>query len=130
MPAHSCHAVTLMNNLGACLSRQKPLPASSAAAVTREQLLRNAQKWAEKALEVDATVTPPARTPECDEACLAATHNLAEIARMLGNKQLATEKFGEALSLAKGLGMAEGAGAAREGLRKAAAMKDGEAAFE
>ena len=133
VPAHTCHAVTLMNNLSACLSRQKSPPASSAAGALpsagREQLLSNAQKWAEKALEIDAKIGPPVRTPECNEACVAATYNLGEIARMLGKKKLAMEKFEEALSLAKGLGMAEGVEAAREGLQKTRIMNEGDVSF-
>jgi hypothetical protein len=37
-----------------------------------------------------------------------ATHNLGEIAEMLGNKEAAIERYREAVSLAKGIGYQEG----------------------
>lgn len=121
---NSCHAITLMNNLAAVLSRQKiPGGDPKDTKITRLHLLRDAQKWAEKALEIDAKITPPIRTEECDRACVAATHNLGEIARMLGKKAIATQRFEEALSLAKGIDLEEGVKAAKEGLGKTAKMK-------
>ena len=95
-----------MNNLASSLARQ---PGRQA----------DAQKWAAKALDLDSTVRPPVRTEECDRACVAATHNLGEIAHMMGDSKTARVRFEEALSLAKGLGMEEGIEAAKEGLEKA-----------
>jgi tetratricopeptide (TPR) repeat protein len=118
----SCHAITLMNNLAATISRQQP-PAEDKR-ITRAHLLQDAKKWADKALEMDAVVKPPARTEECDQTCVAATHNLGEIARMMGDKKTAEERFKEALSLAKGLRLEEGIEAANEGLKEVAQMKE------
>lgn len=119
---HNCHAITLMNNLAAVLSRQK-LPESGESTVTRTHFLKDAEKWATKALELNATIIPPVRTKECDEACVAATHNLGEIERLLGNKDAALMRFAEALSLAKGLRMLEGVEAAQQGLKTVNEMK-------
>ncbi|KAF8531688.1 hypothetical protein BDD12DRAFT_766578, partial [Trichophaea hybrida] len=119
---HNCHAITLMNNLAAVLSRQK-LPESGESIATRANLLKDAEKWATKALELNATIFPPIRTTECDEACVAATHNLGEIERMLGNKDAAQMRFTEALSLAKGMRMKEGVETAKQGLELVNEMK-------
>ena len=120
MPAANtdCHALTLMTNLSASLCQQNP-PVGSG--ITREQLIEDAGKWAEKVLELDANVKPPQRTPECDEACLVATHNLAEMAEMLGHNSEAERRYLEARSLAKGLGVAEGVDRAQRGLDRIAA---------
>ena len=117
-----------MNNLAAVISRQK-IPGANPkdAKAARVHMLKDAQKWAEKALEIDAKVIPPIRTEECDRACVAATHNLGEIARMMGLKAVATQRFEEALSLARGIDNEEGVNAAKEGLQKAMNMKAEEA---
>lgn len=91
-----------MGNLAASLSQQNPPPGSS---ITREKLIEDGQKWALKALEIDANIKPPNRTSECDEACIVATHNLGEMAEMMGDKKAALARYEEALSLAKGLNM-------------------------
>lgn len=120
MPASNkdCHALTVMTNLSASLCQQNP-PAG--AGITREQMIQDAEKWAKKVLELDANMTPPERTSECDEACLVATHNLGEMAEMLGNTDEAMKRYVEARSLAKGLGMEEGVQRAQDGLDRLAA---------
>ncbi|TGZ79067.1 hypothetical protein EX30DRAFT_309381 [Ascodesmis nigricans] len=119
-PQDNCHTVTLMSNLAACLSQQSP-PSDSK--ITRKHLIEDGQKWALKALEIDATIKPPQRSPECDEACVAATMNLGEMAEMLGEVGKARGRFQEALSLAKALGMEEGVKRAEEGLRRLEEVK-------
>ena len=79
---------------------------------------RRCAEWAERALEIDSTVKPPQRSEECGEACVAAMHNLGEIAALLGDRKKALERFTEALSLAKGLDMQEGIEAASEAIRR------------
>ncbi|CCX15460.1 Similar to TPR repeat-containing protein P27G11.02; acc. no. Q9P7N6 [Pyronema omphalodes CBS 100304] len=112
---NTCHQVTLLNNLAACLSKQSP-PANSDGKKVKTHLQEDAKKWAEKALELANKIVPPVRTAECDEACVTATHNLGEIARMMGQHELARRKFEEAGSLARGLNMQEGVEMANEGL--------------
>jgi len=116
IPLDSCHAITLTNNLASSISQQR-IPLNSHT-ITRQHLLEDAQKWAERALEIGSAVKPPQRSEECDEACVAATHNLGEIAALLGDRKRALERFTEALSLAKGLGMQEGIEAASEAIRR------------
>ncbi|KAH0615297.1 uncharacterized protein H6S33_000933 [Morchella sextelata] len=113
-PRGDCHAVVIMNNLSTSLAQQ-PLPPH--APITRHQLIADsAVKWAEKALALANTITPPARTDECDTGCVAATYNLGEFAEMLGDKETARRRYAEAASLARGLGMAEGVERAEEAL--------------
>ncbi|KAA8903022.1 hypothetical protein FN846DRAFT_891277 [Sphaerosporella brunnea] len=52
LPPKTCHAITLMNNLATTLSRQQLPEGAKFGKVTRAHLLDNAQKWAEKALEM------------------------------------------------------------------------------
>lgn len=120
IPSSSCHAITLMNNLAATLSQQNlpPLSASSTPQITRAHLLEDAKKWAEKALEIDATIKPPLRTIECDFTRLASTQNLADITAMLGDTEKSRQLYIDALNLAKGLSSQEGVQRAIEGLER------------
>lgn len=122
----TCHSVILMNNLATSLAQQSPRAAKAAQEyaqsqtlsapedapprppVTRETMLENAQTWAQKAIDVAAGIKPPARDEECDMGCAVALHNLGEFAEMRGDVAEARRKYGEAISLAKALGFAEG----------------------
>ncbi|KAK0809158.1 hypothetical protein LTR75_005965 [Friedmanniomyces endolithicus] len=75
---------------------------------TRESLIQNASTWAQKALDVAATVQPPTRNEECDIGCAVATHNLAEFAEMMGRKEDARRKYVEAISIARAVGFEDG----------------------
>ncbi|KAK3110855.1 hypothetical protein LTR53_014422 [Teratosphaeriaceae sp. CCFEE 6253] len=124
-PTKDCHAVVLMNNLASSLAQQSPRAARATAAyassanvtspgaptgpvATRENLIQNAQMWAQKALDVAATLKPPVRNEECDVGCAVATHNLGEFAEMLGWKEEARRKYAEAVSIARAVGFQEG----------------------
>lgn len=122
-PAHDCHTVVLMNNLASSMAQQSPKAARAAQAfaesqniserpvgptVTRESLVESAKTWAQKALEVAASVQPPARTEDCDVGCAVATHNLGEFAEMNKDVALAKRKYQEAVSLARAIGFQEG----------------------
>ncbi|TKA76676.1 hypothetical protein B0A55_02603 [Friedmanniomyces simplex] len=124
-PTKDCHAVILMNNLASSLAQQSPRAARATAAyasstaitpsqaptgpvATRESLLQNAEAWAQKALDIAATIQPPARNEECDIGCAVATHNLAEFAEMLGRKEEARGKYAEAISIARAVGLQDG----------------------
>jgi tetratricopeptide (TPR) repeat protein len=124
-PTTDCHSVILMSNVASSLAQQSPRAARAAQAyaqsrnlqssstpsgpiATKEQMIDNARLWAEKALTLGQQIRPPQRTEECDIGCVVATHNLGEIAEMLGNKEAAIERYTEAVSLAKGIGYQEG----------------------
>ncbi|KAG0642320.1 hypothetical protein HOY80DRAFT_652128 [Tuber brumale] len=116
MPPNNCHSVVLMNNLSATLSQQ---PITPTLPVSREQLVADsATPWAQKALKLANSIKPPDRTEECDLGCAVATHNLAEFAEMLGDRELARQRYLEARSLARAMGAEEGVRRAEEGLKR------------
>lgn len=105
-----------MNNLSATLAQQ---PIAPTLPVSREQLVAgSATPWAQKALALANSIKPPDRTEECDLGCAAATHNLGEFAEMLGDRELAKQRYLEARSLAKAIGVEEGVRKAEEGLKR------------
>ena len=124
-PTTDCHSVILMSNVASSLAQQSPRAARAAQAyaqsnniqsnaapvgpvASREQMIDNARLWAEKALALGQQIQPPQRNEECDVGCVVASHNLGEIAEMLGNKEAAIGRYTEAVSLAKGIGYQEG----------------------
>ncbi|KAK0942936.1 hypothetical protein LTR29_005508 [Friedmanniomyces endolithicus] len=124
-PTKDCHAVVLMNNLASSLAQQSPRAAAAVDAyassasitspdaptglvATRESIVQNASTWAQKALDVAATIQPPTRNEECDIGCAVATHNLAEFAEMMGRKEEARRKYVEAISIARAVGFEDG----------------------
>jgi hypothetical protein len=123
-PTPTCHTVTLMANLAASLAQHPSPPENIKPKRTRQDILKDAQQWAQKALDLGQKIQPPERTAECDEACVAATHNLGQMAEMLGDKKTALARYEEAMSLAKGLGMEEGVLESEKGLARAREMTD------
>ncbi|KAK5164934.1 uncharacterized protein LTR77_009599 [Saxophila tyrrhenica] len=130
-----CHSVTLMSNLASSLAQQSPKAARAAQAfaqsrniqdpdapsgpmATRESMVQNAQIWAQKALSAAREIKPPLRTEECDVGCVVATHNLGELAEMLGDTQGAMKKYQEAVGLARAVGFQEGVETSSERLRE------------
>lgn len=122
-PAKDCHSVVLMNNLASSLAQQSPAAARAAEAyaasrniderpsgptASRESMVENARQWAQKALDIAASIKPPERNEECDLGCAVATHNLGEFAEMNHDIALATKKYKEAISLARAIGFQEG----------------------
>ncbi|KAK3714433.1 hypothetical protein LTR37_007739 [Vermiconidia calcicola] len=120
-----CHTVTLMSNLAGSLAQQSPRAARAAQSyaqsthiqsssapsgpvATKEQMIQNAQLWAQKAIDVAAKMRPEQRTEECDVGCVVATHNLGELAEMLGDRDGARTAYGQAVSLARKAGWQEG----------------------
>jgi hypothetical protein len=105
-----------MNNLSATLSQQ---PITPTLPLSREQLVTDsATPWAQKALKLANSIKPPDRTEECDLGCAVAMHNLAEFAEMLGDRELARQRYLEARSLAREMGVEEGVMKAEEGLKR------------
>lgn len=122
-PVRNCHSVVLMNNLASSLAQQSPRAARAAQAyaesqsiserpsgppATRETMIDNARAWAQKALEVAATITPPERTEECDVGCAVALHNLGELAEMSESFEEARKRYQEAVSLARAIDFQDG----------------------
>ncbi|GAB7358851.1 hypothetical protein MBLNU230_g4074t1 [Neophaeotheca triangularis] len=134
-PTKNCHTVTLMSNLASSLGQQSPRAAAAAQAyarsqtipsseqpdngppATKETMVNNARTWAQKALELAATIKPPERDEECDVGCAVATHNLGEFAEMLGDVAEARQKYQESVSLARAVGFQEGVEMSSERLR-------------
>lgn len=122
-PVKDCHQVVLMNNLASSLAQQSPRAVREAQAyagsknvseqptgpaTTKEIMVENAKAWAQKAVDVAATIKPPQRTEECDIGCAVALHNLGEFAEMSKDIGLAKEKYKEAMSIARAIGFEEG----------------------
>ena len=133
-PTTDCHTVIVMSNLATSLAQQSPRAARAAQSyaesrnirmssgpsgpvATRETMIENARLWAEKALSLGQQIKPPQRTEECDVGCIVATHNLGELAEMVGDKKNAVIRYQEAVSLARGIGFQEGVDMASERLR-------------
>jgi tetratricopeptide (TPR) repeat protein len=134
-----CHSVVLMSNLASSLAQQSPRAARAAQAyaesrsittpgaptgpvATRETMIQNARMWSEKAIKLSGDLSAPVRDDECDVGCVVATHNLGELAEMLGEKDVARKRYEEALSLARAIGFDEGVENTSERLR---ALKSG-----
>lgn len=106
------------------LSEQKPssalVPSSSskAAIPTPSDLREQARLWAQRALTVAQSVSPPERTEECDFVCVIATQNLGELAEIAGNLESARELFTQALSLSKAAAFQDGIKQAMEALKR------------
>lgn len=134
-PTRNCHTVTLMSNLASSLGQQSPRAAAAAQAyassrtissgerpsngppASKEAMVENARTWAQKALELAATIKPPERDEECDVGCVVATHNLGEFAEMLGNTTEAKKRYEESVALARAVGFQEGVETSSERLR-------------
>lgn len=134
-----CHSVILMSNLASSLAQQSPRAARATQAyaesrtitspgapsgpvATKEAMIQNAKMWSEKALTLAQQITSPVRDEECDVGCAVATHNLGELAEMLGEQDTARKRYEEALGLARTIGFQEGVENTSERLR---ALKSG-----
>ncbi|OQN98558.1 hypothetical protein B0A48_15820 [Cryoendolithus antarcticus] len=132
---NTCHSVILMTNLAASLAQQSPRAAaatqqfaqsrsidSSSAPpsppASRGAMIENARLWAEKALDIAAHISPPARDEECDVGCAVATQHLGEFAEMVGNQNEARKRYEEALGLSRAIGFQEGVEEVSARLRK------------
>ncbi|KAI5803428.1 hypothetical protein DFH27DRAFT_49022 [Peziza echinospora] len=102
LPAKSCHAATLMATISTSLASTHPA---------------SAQAWAEKAIDM-ATVGTPAseRTDDCDEACVVAMCNLAELRWRDGDLEAAGRWFRDAGVAARKMQWDEGMKKVAEGL--------------
>lgn len=107
-----------MNNLAASLAQQVPPTEPGVPPPSRAELRESGRTWARQALALSQHIKPPDRTPECDEGCVAATHNLGEFAEMDGNVAEARSRYEEAGSLAHAIGFEDGVKAADQGLRR------------
>lgn len=114
----SCKQVVLMNNLASSMAQQRPIASPGMPVPSMESLVESAKAWSKKALEIAAATQPPERTEECDLGCAVATHNLGEMAEMLGDMGEAKRRYQEAASLAKAIGFTEGMQNAQEGIQR------------
>ena len=113
-----CHSVVLMNNIAAAIAQQRPVTEPGTPPPSPAQLRESGKVWANRALELAATIKPPDRNTECDHGCVVATHNLGEFAEMDGNVAEARERYEEAGSIAHAIGFEEGVISANEGLKR------------
>ena len=125
-----------MNNLAAVFA-QHPVQQSSASrssatpsdqslqvsATTRKELLETAQRWAQNAHEHAVEPEGEARTPECDEACVASLCNLGDIASLQGDFDEARRRFHEARDMSRKLDSHAGLHQAEAGLLRLSGSK-------
>jgi hypothetical protein len=107
-----------VNNLSISIAQQLPPPTPGEPPISRPALVGNARAWAQKALAVAGSITPPERTEECDMGCAVATHNLGEFAEMDGDIVEARKRYIEAKGLSKAIGFQEGVINSENALRR------------
>lgn len=128
-PNTTCKQVVLLNNVASAMAGQAqkpPRPSKvnpSQTPLTQEQIIDAAKKWAQKALDVAATIQPPVRDEDCDVSCVVATYNLGELAEMLNQRGEAEKRYREAKALAQGIGFEDGITMADSALKRLAKKK-------
>lgn len=130
--ARTCKQVVLLNGASSAMAGLaqglKPAPPQQQqqqqqAVGSREQVVNAAGQWAQKALDVAATIQPPVRDEECDVSCVAATYNLGELAEMLDQRDEAGKRYKEAKSLARSVGFEDGVAMADSALKRLGKQK-------
>ncbi|KAF9882054.1 TPR domain-containing protein [Colletotrichum karsti] len=131
--ADPCHRVTIMNNLAVAFATHPtttpvdPIPGAPSTSdalsnldvpTDRAGLLEAAKNWASNAYSHSKDVKGDERTEECDEACAVALTNMADIAAMLGKKDVARKRFQQAIEMSKKIGFEPGVTEAEAGLQK------------
>ena len=107
-PPRSCHTVILMNNLAIALALQRPPSLPNQPNPSAADQISSARRWAQKALTLAGSISPPDRNEECDEGCAVATTNLGDFAQLEGDLEEAKRKWEEGRSLSKAIGFKEG----------------------
>ncbi|KAK4191535.1 hypothetical protein QBC35DRAFT_470573 [Podospora australis] len=116
-----CHMATLMSNISASFAEHPLLKPGDApvdnlleesklwesAKQQRASYLESAERWAKNAIKHARDPKGDKRTPECDEACVAALTNLGSVLALQNKPIAAREKFERALTLSKELGLDE-----------------------
>lgn len=126
-----CHRVVIMNNLAASFAQYPAGAAGStqlssglqhlsdaAMPTTRKECLEAAENWAQNAYGHANDVKGDERTEECDSGCAVALCNWADVAAMMGKKDVAKRKYEECITMSSKLGFDEGVAQAQEGLAR------------
>ncbi|KAK7427870.1 hypothetical protein QQZ08_005643 [Neonectria magnoliae] len=132
-----CHRAVIMNNLSATFA-QHPIftptladqPSDAlrelhdpAMPTTRKECLEAAINWSKNAYLHAEEVKGDDRTPECDEACAVALCNWGDVAAMLGNTEVARNKYNQCIEMSDKLDFPHAAKQARGGLANLNARK-------
>ena len=107
-----------MSNLALALALQHPSSAPNQPPPSAADQILSAKTWAVKALKLAASITPPARSDECDIGCAVATINLGDFAEMEGNLEEARNKWREGESLSQVIKFEEGKSVASKKLQE------------
>ncbi|KAF5127794.1 hypothetical protein E5D57_008728 [Metarhizium anisopliae] len=133
-----CHRAIIMNNLAACFAQQ-PIFSPNAAEVsvamqqisdqaalpqTRKECLEAGLNWAQNAYVHGRDVKGDDRTAECDEACAVALCNWGDVAAMLGQRELARQKYRQCIETSQEMEFADGVRQAQEGLARLTTTPD------
>ncbi|KAG8418012.1 hypothetical protein J3458_005458 [Metarhizium acridum] len=127
-----CHRAVIMNNLAACFAQHpifspnavevsvaiQQIPDQAALPQTRKECLEAGLNWAQNAYVHGKDVKGDDRTAECDEACAVALCNWGDVAAMLGQKELARQKYRQCIEMSQEMEFADGLRQAQEGLTR------------
>lgn len=125
-----CHRPVIMNNLAASFAQLPSTPASESPShalqglnnptlpTTTKDSHDFALNWARNSYQHAMEVRGEARTPECDEACAVALCTWGDVAAMMGNKDLAREKYNQCIRMSNRLQFVQGVKQARAGLER------------
>lgn len=94
-----------MNNIATSVAQQSP---SASPPPNFPSPPEQAALWAQKAIDVSASVPDSERTDECSTGCATAKANLAELAERAGRLDEALRLFGEAEKISKEVEFTEG----------------------
>jgi tetratricopeptide (TPR) repeat protein len=105
--AATCKQVVLLNNIAQAMVEQAKKPArpsgagsSAGPSLPSDQVIENARLWAQKALDVAASMQPSLKDESCDASCVVASVNLGYIAEIQNKFDEAEKRFLEAKRLA------------------------------
>lgn len=85
-----------------------------------EEILRQAEAWAKKGLEIAKQAKEGSATPDptCEEVFAVALFNVAALRHMAGNKEEAKKLYQESLKQSEAIGLQPGVKHARDALRQ------------
>ncbi|KHN99404.1 TPR Domain containing protein [Metarhizium album ARSEF 1941] len=133
-----CHRAVIMNNLAACFAQQPVFapdtaqvpvgaaqaPDQGALPKTRKECLEAGLSWAQNAYAHSRDVHGEERTAECDEACAVALCNWGDVAAMLGQTDVARQKYRQCIEMSQEMAFVDGVRQAQDALARLTATPE------